>query len=458
MQLIEAALAFAITMLALSLVVSSFVEIIHRLFKMREAGLKYMLGQLFDQVLVKYLAPLAQKQLAENPALKGKTVQDALASLREGFVARMTANRAPVGLKPDPMLAAAPVQKPTDTVQPAQKVGDPVPAVQKTADPAPPAQQTPTATTSAQPPAKPGWQLGNIWGGRDVTKLTPNEFMERLGSLDIGQEIKNAASTAGGQAADAVEALLKDIAQKFEGFGNDAATYFEGRARFMSVIVAIALAFFAHVDAVDLFKTYLRDPNARAKVIEQAQAVTAQHKAAQDAAAALKGLDPTMGASTEDGKKQVEALKKDWETAINNANATVKQYSDMGVPIGWNEDRLKAADMSQWVWTCPGAAATDWPKLYGDCARDKRNVWFQVPTVLSVWFYLFLGGLLIGLGAPFWYNAVTGLTNIRNVARGVTGTDTRTQTTAAAATNEAQKAQPVTPVGAFQVANTGARP
>ena len=56
MQLIEAALAFAITMLALSLVVSSFVEIIHRIFSMREAGLKYVLGQMFDQVIAKYLS------------------------------------------------------------------------------------------------------------------------------------------------------------------------------------------------------------------------------------------------------------------------------------------------------------------------------------------------------------------------------------------------------------------
>ena len=55
MQLIEAALAFAITMLALSLVVSSFVEIIHRVFSMREAGLKYMLGQMFDQVLAEHV-------------------------------------------------------------------------------------------------------------------------------------------------------------------------------------------------------------------------------------------------------------------------------------------------------------------------------------------------------------------------------------------------------------------
>jgi hypothetical protein len=83
--------------------------------------------------------------------------------------------------------------------------------------------------------------------------------------------------------------VLKDVAQKFEAFGKEASVYFEGRARLLSVLVALALAFLAHVDAVDLFKTYLRDPNARAKVIEQSEAVTAQHKAAEEAANGAEG-------------------------------------------------------------------------------------------------------------------------------------------------------------------------
>lgn len=483
MQLIEAALAFAITMLALSLVVSSFVEIIHRAFKMREVGLKYMLGQLFDQVLIKYIDPLVNKQLAENPALKGKSVQDAITIIRTSFIERMTANRAPVGLKPDPRLAVSPKPAPSapaavpaasasaaPTSAPSTPATGPAPSTSVAPTSAPAARATAMATQ-----AKPAWQFGNIWGGREVTGLAPNEFMERLGSLDVGKEIENAAKTIGAGAADALDTLLKDIAQKFEGFGKDAATYFEGRARFMSVVVAMALAFFAHVDAVDLFRTYLRDPNARAKVIEQAQAVTAQHKAAQEAADALKKLDPNMGASTEEAKKQVEALKKDWEAAIKNANVTVKQYADLGVPIGWTKERLDNAVMAQWVWTCtayPDPPSGTAPQvkyqllaLWATCKQDDvkdgvvvksyTNVWFQVPTVLSVWFYLFLGGLLIGLGAPFWYDAVTGLTNIRNVARGVSGVDTKSQTVAAAATNESSKAQPVTPAGSFQVSNAG---
>ena len=64
------------------------------------------------------------------------------------------------------------------------------------------------------------------------------------------------------------------------------------------------------------------------------------------------------------------------------------------------------------------------------------------------------GGLLIGLGSPFWYDVVTGLTNIRSAASGATGAGAPPQPAAAAA---AVKAQPVTPVGAFQVSNAALR-
>src|SRR5215510_7632469 len=95
MQLIEAALAFAITMLALSLVVSSFVEIIHRIFSMREAGLKHVLGRVFDQVLEKYVKPAITAAVQADPnvaaAARNERVQELLQSARTGFVERMSA-------------------------------------------------------------------------------------------------------------------------------------------------------------------------------------------------------------------------------------------------------------------------------------------------------------------------------------------------------------------------------
>lgn len=431
MQLIEAALAFAITMLALSLVVSSFVEIIHRVFSMREAGLKYVLGQMFDQVLAKYVAPAFARAVAADTtiafAARAARVEQLLAAARTAFVERMSANRAPMGVTPKA-----------------------------------------TPTDSAAQVANNRPRAFGLWSGRDLAAMTPTEFMERLGSIDVGQaiatanaEATEAAQQAGATAADAVDVVLKDITQKFEAFGKEAGVYFEGRARLLSVAVAIVLAFAAHVDAVDLFRTYLRDPNARAKVIEQSEAVTARYKAAKDAADEVRKLVPDANAATPDVKAQLEKIKQDWTEAIGKADATVKQYADLGVPIGWNDERIAQAKMTPpLVWTCRDPNKSEGegvPSLWKDCDKNRwqQETWFQLPTSPAVVFYLFLGGLLIGLGAPFWYNAVTGLTNIRNAARGTAPTDPQVQAAVAAA--GAGTTQPVTPVDVFRVAHAAQR-
>ena len=438
MQLIEAALAFAITMLALSLVVSSFVEIIHRIFSMREEGLKHVLRQMFDQVIKKHLTEEKRLELVNQSRPAGQpqiaSAEEALKILRDAFVARMSANRAPMGAAPK---AAATNQ--AESAGPRNRLAH-------------------------------FWEHSvRLWNGRDLAAMTPAEFMERLGSMEVGHAIakanidaRKAAEDAGATAAEAAHVVLKDVAQKFEAFGKEASGYFEGRARLLSVVVAIALAFAAHVDAVDLFKTYLRDPNARAKVIEQSGAITAQHKAAMEAAITLKAIDPNATLTPEEVKKEIETLKNDWKEAIAKANSTVKQYADLGLPLGWTDERIERAKMTPpWVWTCKDPNKTGgegFGSLWKNCDKNKwqKVALFHVPFAPGDVLYLFLGGLLIGLGAPFWYDAVVGLTNIRNNARGTAPADAQTRAAVVAA--RASTAQPVTAVDAFRVSHAAQPP
>jgi hypothetical protein len=449
-------------MLALSLVVSSFVEIIHRICSMREEGLKHVLRQMFDQVLAEHV------ESADPAEAAGKTAKAA----RDAFVAEMSANRAPMGAAPKAAAAGS-------------------------------------ERNGLWNRLVHFWQHSvRLWNGRALAAMTPAEFMERLGSTEVGHAIakadidaRKAAEDAGVAAAEAVNIVLKDVAQKFEAFGKEASVYFEGRARLLSVIVAMALAFLAHVDAVDLFKTYLRDPNARAKVIEQSQAVTAQYEAAEKTMVTLSNIKEKLPAAAspaedssktaeekkkEDEKKaadakvledQIEALKKDALATISNARASVKQFGDLGVPLGWTDERKATAKMLPLVWTCTKLSDNVTERLgtwWQTCRSDEddiskeqaaklresgqelhytkyRNAWLQVPTELKVWFYLFLGGLLVGLGSPFWYKAVTSLTNIRNGARGTASADAQTRAAVVAA--GAGTIQPVTPVDAFRVSH-----
>ncbi len=66
-----------------------------------------------------------------------------------------------------------------------------------------------------------------------------------------------------------VDTVLVDAVQKYEAFGKEASVYFERRVRLLSVIVAIFVAFALHVDAVDIFKTFLRDPAAREAMLKR---------------------------------------------------------------------------------------------------------------------------------------------------------------------------------------------
>src|SRR5438105_3120557 len=76
---LSAALAFAVTMLILSMIVSTIVETLHRLFGLREKGLRMMLGHLYERVIKIYVMS------AGSPA----------GTELDKFVDLMTLNRAP---------------------------------------------------------------------------------------------------------------------------------------------------------------------------------------------------------------------------------------------------------------------------------------------------------------------------------------------------------------------------
>jgi hypothetical protein len=449
MQILEAALAFAITMLVLSLTCSSFVEIVHRIFSMRENGLQYMLAQMFDQVLKKYFDKYEK-------AIPGYAEAE-VAAIRKSFVERMSSNRAPMGATP----------KVLPTTPPPDKT-PPVPA----------ANAAPADPANGMPPSAGYWEKTknfvtnalkacHLWNGRDLSSMTATEFMERLGSTDFSAAIKQANDEIGAGAADAVDAVLKDIAQKFDALGKEAASYFEGRARLLSVCVAIVLAFAVRVDAVELFNTFLRDPNARNKVIEQTQAVTAQYKAMTEAATALQAN------ASADAKQQVEELRKDLTATMAATRSTVNQYADLGLPIGWTKEN---ATLNPWALTCSAGGVTRVETKAESCKTGQAAGYVGWGAVIRLVGSLLLGGLLIGLGAPFWYDAVTGLTNIRGTAQQLSGggqqqaaapagvkpaaapqPDAPVQPAAAPAPADPDRPQPVTPVGTFTISNT-ARP
>jgi hypothetical protein len=249
--------------------------------------------------------------------------------------------------------------------------------------------------------------LNWIWSGRRLGSLSLTAFMERLGGSEYGAQLVTQASTAGEKG---IEWVLKDVAQKFDAFGAEASEYFESRARLLSVIVGFVLAFAINVNAIALFETFMKRPDIREAVIARGENVTKSYENLQKQADALN--TSAQAATTEEARASIQR-------AADQASAAVRDLQSAGVPIGWNTQSV---------------------------ANFRRS------TLLSL-VGLLLGGLLIGLGGPFWYKAVQTLTGVRAYSTRKDGAESAATTTAvAAAASAAPNQVPNTPIDAFHAA------
>ena len=326
MSWLEAFLAFALTMIVFSTMVTAVMEIVHRFLNSREAGFQLMVQRLFDQVIW----PRVQRRLAGSDPDQ----------LRARFVEAMTLN--PV---------AADRQLP---------VGGSWAMVKRA-----------------------GIHIANRVEPTNVAGMSVMEFMERLADSEVGQ-----ALAMEGEAY--VLAAINDLTQKYDRFCAGAKEVFYNKARVWSVAASFLLAFSINVDAVRLFRTYLQDQPLRQAVIEQQDSIEREMRVAQ---ATLKEVqsDTARGPAN---KAELEKI----ESRIKDVQAGVTDLKTMGVPVGY--------DYYPW---CAGKKS-DGTFIDSQCPLASNN-WTATLKFLAWVFSVLLAGLLIGLGAPFWFDLATGLSN-----------------------------------------------
>ena len=348
MQILSAALAFAITMLILSLVTNVLVETFHRLLRMRSVGLKLMLGHLFDRVIA--------------PLLSGPD-SAVSAQQRAEFIDMMTVNRAPTGTA---------------------FRGD----ISRTSD---------GQATGEGDEGFFRWP----WNGRRLDKLSVEGFMARLGGSGFSDEIR----AAGTGSVAGLDLVLADIGQKFADFGNEASLFFQQRARFTAVVISVLVAWFVYVHPYDIFSTFMRDPKVTAAVIEMQDATMTEFEenekalaASQNAHAKAEEAQATAGGDAASEDKLVEDAAKEVTAAKEKLLDSVASLQRAGVPIGWTKSRLDNAGFCEWS-----------PFVRLDLPYPCTGAGFTT----AIW--LILGGFLVGLGGPFWFDLVKSLSSIRSV-------------------------------------------
>lgn len=429
---LEALLAFALTMLVFSTIVTLVVEAIHRILQKRQQGLRLLLEQLFERFVWPrfggYLAAVSSGAITKEKA-------------RDEFVDALTGDQS-------------------------RSEADKGSGIKK----------------YLLPPR--------------LTSLTAMQFAERLAQTDVGKAIL-------GKAEAELEALVKDLVQKFDRLGAEASEFFRARAQLFAVGISFVLAFAANFDALTVFKTYLREDDLRQSMVANAEAIQKQYLEAAErlrkteAEAATPAAPPA--ASLADTKRLAQQLQADLADRRREIDKLLADLRAKGVPIGWsyfpfchrpdaaepggtrayldprctalldNKNRL-ASDRRRIA--CAISALSNArtslervPNAVADCLMRPAHEleWFD-PFVHGTAPFLYwlvsviAAGALVGLGGPFWYDAVRSLSFVLQLLKplaqapkpavAAAGEEAKT----AAAAEATKEKQPTTPVMAFKTA------
>lgn len=324
MEWLEASLAFIITMMMLSTIASMVVETLHRCLRLRERGLEQTLDALFEKVIWPKVA--SAKDMAGDGSIKELW--------QRNFVTTMTGNEFPK------------------------------------------ARERPKHRYLVWHWLK--WivavGVGKLTNEQKRRGISTLEMVERLVETDVGRHISQRARELGKEAADEFKsAVVVGISDKFEDYSEEARDIFSRRAKLLSVLVGLVLAFGLNVDAPALFKSYLQDPALRYKIIAQGEAVA---QAAQDARLSLEAeLAQADSATLGEVKSGIEKITNQ-----------IKELEVQSIPL----------------------SVADSP-LYGK-ELVGRPFWIWLLSVT-------LGGFLIGLGGPFWFDSFRKVSALTNIAR-----------------------------------------
>lgn len=437
--LIEGFLAYALTMLALTMGVSAIVGAVHHLRRRHARGLRDMVRLLYERELVPLLTDEPEKNKTEPP--DKESLEQARRARRAQFIYDMTFMPVP------------------DVVDKLETEGKDY--WRKKLESADRLVGTPWYTTLFHPK-----RVGRRWQTLrySLAALKDDEFRDRLAASDVGKQLQTQQAWTARKLASWDE-LVAQLLKRFQTIGGAASETFARHSRGWSVVVGCLLAVLLNVDSLDLLNSYMTDPSLRQQVIERREAILAQQGPAPlaEAATTLAPARARLAAATTKLAGTAKGLKSDVDALASTLGAgearrlagivqsglqgVVEQFND--VQTGLGELGRDLTEAEQKIRGVTSSLTTSFPigwKRFPNCStagspdlrcpgggfklEHQDHWWWWAPihrtsstlaaarSADSAAFYqwtvgVLLTALLLGLGTPFWVQAVSAAFNLR---------------------------------------------
>lgn len=198
-------------------------------------------------------------------------------------------------------------------------------------------------------------------------------------------------------------AKLKQFSRKYDELCAAASVEFKENRRRWSIFAGVLLALLFNIDGVRIFNEYVKRPELAAAMVAKAEELErTAHRAEARLEEALKGLENGDGQTERDG---IEAI----EDRVAELKGSIAGLETAGIPIGWRYlPHCVLLDGSGTADEDGDAASSANACRLADDRRDDWSDW--AGSIIAI-----LGtGVLIGLGAPFWFDVARRLAQVRS--------------------------------------------
>jgi len=209
-------------------------------------------------------------------------------------------------------------------------------------------------------------------GSTDDKPVSKETLMEVFKNSYLDKEFRE-------ELGEDTKAVYKELERRYQVAEEKATDQFKRRSQKWATYVALVLALVLNIDSIHIANSYFRDEKLRQGVVAEMEVIVAKYEAAVQAVAnsADKGTTDGLIQAVADTREQVDLL------------------ASSGFPVGWSYfPHARILDKS----------STDY---------ENRNhllgwVWWVLGVVLT--------GILAGLGAPFWFDAISGISRVAQTA------------------------------------------
>ena len=262
-------------------------------------------------------------------------------------------------------------------------------------------------------------ELFNQRNLNQLAKLTTADLKEQLKRSDLGSELLT-------HLGDKAEPVFDEFARRYESVSNRFAMQFRSKSRFWATIIAMIMAVGLNIDSVFILDSYLKNHTARDVIIGQMDQILEKYDT--DVQEAIASLNSEPNPFAEFGLESDEETNPadDFKLAYDKTRNTFESLMGFGLPIGWDyfpyserhtlfgeESSTEAStEISSGAETTALTASDSLDDDPSGVFADRRSI--SSLGDLGKWIFgVCLTGLLAGVGAPFWYDLVTGISRVR---------------------------------------------